>query len=173
MREELPFPASNFLNNLVYQGVGCPLFLIYRSGELHQDTWWGNLLLGSRKCEIFYVCQGVLGWWGLTHFCDNWSSFQTNFQIRLGSTLDFFRCWSSTLENKIVSSAYCSDITPPSLKSVRSPLIRPCSEAFLSILVSTSPTKLNNRGEIGSLCLKPFPGLKTIFGDIQNAAYFS
>uniref|UniRef100_A0A0A9A3T7 Uncharacterized protein n=1 Tax=Arundo donax TaxID=35708 RepID=A0A0A9A3T7_ARUDO len=44
----------------------------------------------------------------------------------------------------------------PSLeKSVSKPFTNPLLAALLSILVSTSPTKLNNSGDRGSPCLSP------------------
>ena len=64
-------------------------------------------------------------------------------------------------ENRIVSSAYYKDMTP-SLNSVNNPLIKPLSAAFASILVKTSPTRLDNSGQIGSPCLRPFPIWKKI-----------
>ena len=72
----------------------------------------------------------------------------------------FLRCDSSQSEKRIVSSAYWREIIPLGVKSVRSPLIKPSPAAFSSILVKTSTTRLKRRGEMGSPCLSPYPGLK-------------
>lgn len=61
-----------------------------------------------------------------------------------------------------VSSAYCRLITPPSATYGSKPVIKFCLAAFISILVKTSATKLKSRGDRGSPCRRPLPGLKKI-----------
>lgn len=46
----------------------------------------------------------------------------------------------------IVSSAYCWDTTPPSLKFDKRPLTWPALVAFTQIMVRTSPAMLKSRG---------------------------
>jgi hypothetical protein len=51
-------------------------------------------------------------------------------------------------------------MTPPGINEFINPEMYPVLAALIKILVNTSTTRLKNKGDKGSPCLRPLPGLK-------------